>query len=166
MITLIACLDMANGIADSHGNLLFNLPKDMKHFKAVTSGKIVVMGRKTWDSLPKKPLEKRKNYVLTRNEEFNPVGAKVIHSINDVIELAKLHDVYVIGGAQVYEQLLPYADKMLLTFVHEFNFNARVFFPDYNPKEWKVTSIKKHEADKKHAYSFTFATLERKSLEK
>ena len=161
-ITLIACLDMNNGIGDGEGNLLFNLPRDMQHFKTVTSGKIVVMGRKTWDSLPKKPLEKRKNYVLTMDESFSPVGAKVLHNIDEVLELGKKHDVYVIGGGEIYYQLIDDADRLMITHVHTINHNAKVHFPDFGVRDWKITSMTKNDADEKHQYSFTFATYERK----
>jgi dihydrofolate reductase len=161
LITLIACTEMNLGIGDAYGNLLFNLPKDMKHFKSATGGKIIVMGRKTWDSLPKKPLEKRKNYVLTRDVAFNPVGAKVLGSIDEVVELGKTHDVFVIGGGEVYEQLMPYADRMMLTHVHVVDMKATTFFPDFNHEKWKLVTKTKHEADEKHEHSFTFATYMR-----
>lgn len=162
-ITLIACLDMASGLSDANGNLLFNIPKDMKHFKAVTNNKTVVMGRKTWDSLPKKPLANRKNYVLSSDKTFNPEGAIVIDSIDKVLELSKGREIYVIGGGNVYNQTLPHADKLIITFVHEFNFDARVFFPDFSPKDWKSESIQKHEEDKKNGQpSFTFATYSKR----
>lgn len=164
-LTLIACLDMNNGIGDGEGNLLFNLPRDLQYFKTVTSGKIVVMGRKTWESLPKHPLPKRKNYVLTMDETFNPIGAKVLHSIDEVIELSKKHDVFVIGGGEIYHQTIDYADKLIITHVHSINFDAKVHFPDFNHKEWKQVSMKKNEADKFHKHSFTFATYERKPQE-
>lgn len=159
-ITIIACIDMNNGLGDENGNLLFKLPKDMKHFKSVTSGKVVVMGRKTWDSLPKKPLEKRKNYILTRDESFNVEGAKVINSIDDVLTLSKTNDVMVIGGGEVYEQFLPHADKMILTHVHVVDGKARTFFPNYDYKDWKIQPniTKKHKADENHEHDFTFAT--------
>lgn len=163
MITLIACLDMNNGIGDGEGNLLFKLPRDMQHFKSATSGKIVVMGRKTWDSLPRKPLEKRKNYVLTMDESFSPVGAKVIHDISEVIKLGKTHDVFVIGGGEIYHQLIDEADRLMLTHVHIVNQEARVHFPDYGAKEWKLIGKPvKNEADEKHPFSYTFATYMRK----
>jgi dihydrofolate reductase len=151
---------MKSGIGTDNGELLFNLPKDMNHFKSATSGKIVVMGRKTWDSLPKKPLVKRKNYVLSNDVGFNPIGAKVISSIDEVVKLGETHDVFVIGGGSIYEQLIPYADRLMLTQVHAFNFSATVFFPDFSPKEWKIVkgSMKKHEQDSTHEHSFTFAT--------
>jgi dihydrofolate reductase len=164
MITLIACMEMNNGIGNDENDLLFDFPKDKKHFNYMTSGKIVVMGRKTWESLPKRPLPKRKNYILTRDESFKAKeGAKVIHSIDEVLELSKTFDVFVIGGGEIYEQLLPYADRLVLTHVHVVDGRARVFFPDYDYKEWKIQPnlIQKHEADEKHEHDFTFATYHR-----
>lgn len=165
MITLIAMTDMNGGIGDENNQLLFNLPKDMKHFKSITSGKIVVMGRKTWDSLPKKPLEKRKNYILSRDVGFNPVGAKVIDSIDEVVELGKIHDVFVIGGGDVFKQLMPHADRLIMTHVHVVDGRARVFFPDFNHEDWKIVqgTMQKHEADNSNEHSFTFATYIRKT---
>lgn len=161
MITLVACIDMNNGIADEEGNLLFDLPRDMKHFKSITSGKIVVMGRKTWDSLPKKPLPKRKNYVLTMNEDFNPIGAKVLRSIDEVKELGKKHDVYVIGGMEIYYQTIDFADRLMLTQVHKVKENAKYFFPDFDVVDWTQKSMTMNKQDKEHDYSFAFATYER-----
>lgn len=163
-ITLIACIDMDNGIGDADGNLLFDLPKDMERFKEETSGKIVVMGRKTWDSLPRKPLAKRKNYIITNDKKFKTKTnvAKIINDIEDVVTLGKTHDVYVIGGGEIYEQLLPYADKMILTHVHVVDKKARTFFPNYEFREWAIADMEKHEADDKHAHDFTIATYLRK----
>ncbi|GIN66312.1 dihydrofolate reductase [Bacillus sonorensis] len=164
MITLVACLDMNFGIGDGDGNLLFSLPRDMKHFRSVTSGKIVVMGRKTWDSLPKKPLEKRKNYVVTMDESFDPVGAKVLHSIDEVLELGRKHDIYVVGGGEIYYQLIDDADRLIITHVHTISNKARVHFPDFDAKEWRMVGEPvKNEADENHPYSFSFATYERKN---
>jgi|SRR6185312_2276268 len=163
MITLIAMIEMNNGLSDKDGNLLFDLPKDMKHFRATTSGKIVVMGRKTWDSLPKKPLAKRKNYVLSKDVSFNPDGAKVLNSVEEVLELSKNSEVFIIGGGEIYEQFLPHADKLILTHVHVVHPFASTFFPDYDTKEWTPVSMIKHEEDDKHQHSFTFATYSRKN---
>jgi dihydrofolate reductase len=162
-LTLIAIIDQNFGIGDGEGNLLFNLPKDMAHFKSITSGKIVVMGRKTWDSLPKKPLEKRKNYVVTMDETFNPIGAKVLHSIEEVVELGKKHDVYVIGGGEIYYQLIDDADRLMITHVHTISPDAKVHFPDFGANDWKMVGKSvKNDADEKHPFSFTFANYERK----
>lgn len=161
LITLIACIDLNNGIGDDNSNLLFNLPNDMKHFKETTMGKIVVMGRKTWDSLPKKPLEKRKNYILTRNTEFKPIGAKVLHDVSEVLELAKLHDVFIIGGGETYKQLLPYANKMILTVVNTVSSKSKVYFPKFNWGEWRIVHTERYNKDDKHEYNFKIITLER-----
>lgn len=161
-LTLISCVDINNGIANGNGELLFNFPNDMKHFKSVTSGKIVVMGRKTWESLPKKPLEKRKNYVVTMDKHFNPVGAKTLHSIEEIIELGKKHDVYVIGGGEIYHQTIDYADRLLLTHVHVVDYSAKVHFPDYDVREWKLSKMQENEADEKHPHRYTFAEYKRK----
>lgn len=162
MITMIACTDINDGIGDAKGNLLFNIPLDMAHFKSITSGKIVVMGRKTWDSLPKRPLPKRKNYVLTTDKSFTVKGAtKVINSIEEVVELGKSHDVYIIGGGEIYSQMLEHADKLIITHVHTINQDAEVFFPKYDAKEWKIVSGLKNDADEFFPHSFTFATYER-----
>lgn len=159
-ITLVACIDMGFGIGDINGELLYKIPQDQKHFKSVTSGKIVVMGRITWESLPKKPLEKRKNYILSTDITFNPTGAKVVDSIDEVLKLSKVHDVMIIGGGSVYEQFLPYASKMLLTHIHEVSLESTAFFPKYEDREWKVKSIVKHDKSDNHP-SFTFAEYER-----
>lgn len=162
MIILIACTEINGGLGDAKGELLFDLPKDMARFKSVTSGKTVVMGRKTWDSLPIKPLPKRKNIVLTRDESFDVKGkTQVIRSIEEVIELGKKRDVYIIGGGDVYEQFMPYADKLMMTHVHTINLDARAFFPEIKIDDWKLVKVRKNDADEKHAHSFTFADYER-----
>lgn len=160
-ITLVACLDINNGIGDGEGNLLFNIKQDMKHFKSITSGKHVVMGRKTWESLPKRPLEKRKNYVLTMDEDFVAEGATVLHSIDEVLELAKKREVFVIGGGEIYHQLIDDADRLILTQVHTMK-KAKVHFPDFEAKDWNCKIEKKVEADDENPYSFTFANYKRK----
>ncbi|UUV45962.1 dihydrofolate reductase [Bacillus phage vB_BanS-Thrax1] len=162
-ITLIACTEINGGLGDAEGNLLFDLPRDMQHFKSATSGKVVVMGRKTWDSLPKKPLPKRKNYVLTRDKNFKPDGAKVLHSVDDILELSKGRDVFIIGGGEVYNQLMPHADRLIITHVHTVNYDARVFFPDFTAREWHLVHAEQNEADEKHEHSFTFATYTRRT---
>lgn len=168
MITMIACVDINNGIGNSEGGLLFKIEEDLKHFKSVTSGKIVVMGRKTWVSLPKKPLEKRKNYILTRDKSFQPIGAKVVHSVEEVLKLSKKNDVFIIGGGEVYELFLEYADKIILTHVHTTHPDVAVKFPEISPKEWKIKSSQHHTIDDPFrlldSYSFTY--YEKKQIKK
>lgn len=161
-ITLVACCDQEMGIADGEGNLLFNLPRDNKHFQTVTSGKIVVMGRKTWESLPRKPLPKRKNFVVTMNDDYVAEGATVLHSIEEVLELGKYNDIYIIGGSEIYYQTIDFADRLIITHVHITDYNAKLFFPDFGVQDWKLKHVTPNKADKKHKFSFTFATYERK----
>lgn len=167
MITMIVATDINYGIGNKKGELLFNLPNDMAHFKSVTSGKHVVMGRKTWDSLPLKPLPKRKNYVLTHDENFEVKGkTQVLHSIDEVLELAKKREIFIIGGGEIYKQFMPYADRLIMTHVHTIDLEARVFFPDFNIHEWTMSRAKKNEIDDKHKYSFTITTYDKRKKEK
>lgn len=165
-IILIALTDIENGIGDGEGHLLFQVPNDMKRFKELTTNKCVVMGRKTWESLPIRPLPKRKNYVLTSDPDYKVDGlTMILRSVDEVLELAKSRDVFVAGGGEVYSQLMPFADKMELTHVHDIHTGAQVFFPEIDVREWKLVKVKEHPASTKEGDkhpSYTFATYERK----
>ena len=162
-ITIIAAVDTEFGIGNSENDLLFDYANDKKHFKSITSGKIVVMGRRTWESLPKKPLEKRKNYVLTGDYDFSPAGAKTVNSIGEILQLGKKHDIYIIGGSTLYKQLMPFADKMILTHIHTKHPDSAVFFPEFTFKDWKLETMTENEADELHDHSYTFATYSNKN---
>lgn len=165
-IKLIACLDINDGIGDESNNLLFDIKEDKTFFKNITSGKPVVMGRITWESLPEehRPLKKRKNYVLTQNEEYkiDDERVTVITNIDDILELSKTKDVFIIGGQMIYEEFMKYADEMYLTHVHKVNPFATTFFPDYDTKEWSVLSVNKHDETEDRPYTFSFAHYKRK----
>ena len=122
------------------GDLLFRLPSDLRRFKAMTTGHTVIMGRKTLDSLPGgKGLPHRRNLVLSRQSDFAPDRAEVIHSVEDILKTAE-DDAFVIGGQQVYEQLLPYCARVYVTKVLS-DPEADAFFPDLDKlPEWKVVS--------------------------
>lgn len=122
------------------GDLLFRLPSDLRRFKAMTTGHTVIMGRKTLDSLPGgKGLPHRRNLVLSRQSDFAPDRAEVIHSVEDILKTAE-DDAFVIGGQQVYEQLLPYCTRVHVTKVLS-DPEADAFFPDLDKlPEWKVAS--------------------------
>ena len=123
------------------GDLLFRLPSDLRRFKAMTTGHTVIMGRKTLDSLPGgKGLPHRRNLVLSRQSDFAPDRAEVIHSVEDILKTAE-DDAFVIGGQQVYEQLLPYCARVYVTKVRS-DPEADAFFPDLDKlPEWKVASV-------------------------
>lgn len=160
MITLISAIDMADGIGDEEGKLLYNIPKDLEHFKNTTLGGVVVMGRKTWDSLKRKPLLGRKNYVLTNDKDFNPDGAKVLNSIDDIINLSKTYSIFIIGGGELYKQMIEHADNMIITHVHEINISATSFFPPFSHEDWKIDEMNKYDEEGK-VPSYTIAKYSR-----
>ena len=140
------------------GELLCFLPADMRHFKEVTMGHSIVMGRKTFESFPRRPLPGRQNIVITRQADWHYTGVTVAHSLEDAIAAAETDMVFIIGGAQVYEQALPLVDVLHLTMIH-----ARwAFFPKLNPDEWQEVDREHHESDSRNAYEFDFITLKRR----
>ena len=143
--------------------LLNSIPEDMKFFRETTTGHVVVMGRKTLESFPNgRPLKNRTNVVITRQKDYKVPGAVVVHSVEEALEYLKAfksEDIYVIGGASIYEQALPFADKLYLTIVEKEPEHADTFFPEINPAEWEVTE---KEMRNENGLPFTFLTLYRK----
>lgn len=143
------------------GNALpWRLPDDLAHFKRLTLGKPVLMGRKTWESLGR-PLPGRDNLVLTRDPGYRAVGATVFASLD--IALAACRDVpevMLIGGAELYAQTLPICDRLYLTEVDAAP-DGDAFFPALDPADWRETAAEPHPADARHAHAFTWRTLER-----
>ena len=144
------------------GGLLCHLPADMRHFKEVTMGHSIVMGRKTFDSFPRRPLPGRQNIVITRNADWQYPGVTVAHSLDDAIAVAHTDTVFVIGGAQVYEQALPLVDVLHLTCIHARWASADVFFPALDMNEWQEVNREHHNSDHRNAYEFDFITLKRR----
>jgi dihydrofolate reductase len=142
MITIIAALTEENVIG-KEGALPWNLPEDMAHFRRVTSGKTVVMGRKTYESIPEKfrPLKNRHNIVISRTIQ-QIEGTYVSTSIQGALTKAKEYgkEVFVIGGAQIYALALPFANKLLLSHIHE-KFEGDIHFPNLNKEEWAVVEV-------------------------
>ncbi|MBR5672839.1 MAG: dihydrofolate reductase [Muribaculaceae bacterium] len=144
------------------GDLLCYLPADMKHFKQVTMGYSIVMGRKTFESFPRRPLPGRQNIVITRNSEWQYPGVTVVHSLDEAIAAAETDTVFIIGGAQVYEQALPRVDVLHLTMIHARWASADAYFPALDMNEWQEVSREHHESDHRNAYEFDFVTLKRR----
>ena len=144
------------------GDLLCHLPADMKHFKEVTMGHSIIMGRKTFESFPRRPLPGRQNIVITRNADWQYPGVTVVHSLDEAIASAETDIVFIIGGAQVYEQALPRVDVLHLTLIHARWASADVYFPALNIDEWQEVSREHHESDHRNAYEFDFITLKRR----
>ena len=165
-ISIVVAVSENNAIG-AGGALLWRLPKDMQYFKEVTTGHHVLMGRKTWDSIPAKfrPLSDRVNIVVTRQKDFKAEGAIVVKSVEEGIALAEKageHELMVIGGGEIYKQVFPKTDKVYLTQVHATFIDADTFSPNILSDDWNVVSTEAHGTDEKHAYGFDFVVLERK----
>lgn len=141
MISLIAALARNRSIGRQQ-KLLWHLPEDMRHFRETTLGKTVIMGRKTWESLPSayRPLPQRHNIVVSRNAAYQAGGATLAHSIDEALRLAgDASEVFVIGGEDLYRQTLPLASRLYLTEIAE-DFSGDAFFPEVAPGEWREVS--------------------------
>lgn len=147
-----------NGIIGRDGGLPWRLPADMKHFRRLTLGHTVLMGRKTFDSLGK-PLEGRDNWVLTRDRGYEPAGARVFHDLDAALQEAP-QELYVIGGAELYALTLPRASRLELTLVHG-NIEGDTRFPAFDRHGWRECTREEHPVDEKHAHSYAFVTLVR-----
>lgn len=160
MLSIIVAIDEQNAIGKA-GGLLCHLPADLKHFKDKTNGRMVLMGERTFLSLPKHPLPNRENVVLTdiRDKTFD--GAITVHTINDLLVQAERREregdeVFIIGGGMVYRQLLQYADKLYITRIHHSFDDATVFFPKIDLNKWMLVSSEKHNADDKNPFDYSF----------
>lgn len=159
VVSIVVAMD-ERGAIGRDGQLPWRLPEDLKHFKALTMGKPIVMGRKTWDSLGR-PLPGRHNIVLSRRTGFAPAGATVVDSLPAALRAAgEVPEVCVIGGAAIYRLALPLARTVHLTRVHTV-VEADVFFPALDPNEWREIDRDDHAADERHACPYSFVTLER-----
>lgn len=146
MIALIAAISENNCIGKNN-TLPWHIPEDMKHFRKLTDGKTVVMGRKTWESIPEKfrPLPNRKNIVITRNLDYTvPDSVMMYHSVKEALE-HESGDVMVIGGAEIYAQSIELADTLYITHVHTFIEDGTAFFPTIDKNIWKETEREDHE---------------------
>ncbi len=157
-ITAVVAIS-SNYAIGKNNQLLWHLPNDLRHFKNITAGGTVIMGRKTFDSVGK-PLPKRRNIVITR-QDIAIEGCEVVRSIDEAIALCKTEDeVFIVGGAEIYRQAMPITNRIYLTIVHH-SFDADTFFPEIDYKDWKETEREDHERDEKHAFNYSFITLER-----
>jgi dihydrofolate reductase len=157
-VTLIAAISRNGGLGKA-GQLLFRLPEDMAFFKAQTLGKVVLMGRQTYESLPPRfrPLPGRINVVLTTNQGYQAPGAVVVHTVAEALAAANGQQLMVAGGAQIYNLLLPFANQLLLTEI-DAEADADAFFPAFNLTEWKKTVLSQGKAADT---TYTFVQYER-----
>jgi dihydrofolate reductase len=159
ILSLIVAVAKNNVIGDGN-KLLWHLPADLRHFKALTMGSSIIMGRKTYESIGK-PLPGRKNIIVTRSEYFKADGCTVVNSLQEAVDLCqKESEVFIIGGGEVYKQAIHAADRIYLTRIYQ-EFEGEIVFPEINFSEWKLVKYVKHHADEKNAYEYSFAEYER-----
>jgi dihydrofolate reductase len=158
-VTIVVAIGENNAIGKNN-QLLWYLPADLKHFKNITTGHTVIMGRKTYDSVGK-PLPNRRNIIITR-KDITIEGCEVVKSIEDALALcADEKEVFIVGGAEIYKQSIHLSDRIYLTIVHQ-EFDADSFFPEINYDEWQETEREDHQPDEKNKLPYSFITLDRR----
>lgn len=161
VLALVAAMDCNRAIGRA-GVLPWRLPADLKHFRGLTLGKPVIMGRTTFESIGH-PLHGRTNIVITRNPDYRAEGCVVMDSLEAALErFADAPELMVIGGASVYAQAMPRATRIYLTRIHH-AFTGDRFFPEYPETEWIEVAREDHRADEKNPYDYSFVTLEKKA---
>jgi len=161
MLSIIVAIAENNAIGKDN-DLIWYISDDLKRFKRLTTGHTILMGRKTYESLPNGALPKRENIVITHDKNLHLEKCTMVYSIDDVIKnyADSFEEVFVIGGGSIYEKLLPHAQKLYLTKVHA-SFDADVFFPEIYPSEWKIDSTENHSKGGKNEFDFSFVNLSR-----
>lgn len=161
-ITLIAALDKNHAIG-KNGKLLTHISPDLKRFKKLTTGGYIVMGRKTFESLPNGALPNRTNIVLTKDLSFKPENTIIVNSVEEVLNYMELQDgnpeLFVIGGGEIYREFFDMADKLEITHVYFTFSGSDTFFPNWDPCDWLIEEQSDTEIDK---YRYQFITYTRK----
>ncbi|HSN51478.1 MAG TPA: type 3 dihydrofolate reductase [Woeseiaceae bacterium] len=157
-VSLVVAASKNNVIGRDRG-LPWHLPDDLKHFKRITTGKPVIMGRRTFESIGK-PLPDRRNIVMTRDADYAAEGCDVVSSVGEALELVgDADEVMVIGGGQVYREFLPHASRIYLTRVQA-EVEGDTYFFDIDPGHWQLVSSERHDADDRHHYAFDLMVFE------
>lgn len=152
-----------NGAIGKNGDLLCHLPADLKHFKNITMGHTIIMGRRTWESFPKGALPGRKNVVITRNPDFNAPGAETFHSLEEALQAtAQDGERFIIGGGMLYREAFPLTDVLYLTLLHASFPDADTFFPEFDTAEWMEISREDYPADERNPHPYSFVELRRR----
>jgi dihydrofolate reductase len=161
MISIIVAI-AANSAIGKNNDLLWHISSDLKRFKKITVGRTVIMGKKTYESLPKRPLADRVNIVITDDPDDNFPGCITVRSVEEALSHIRTdEESFVIGGASVYRQFLPVADRLYLTLVHK-DFEGDVFFPEIDFREWDVVSSEDLPFDDNLGFSYSYVTYQRK----
>ena len=158
MIAIVVATAENNAIGKNN-ELLWHLPADLKHFKQLTTGHPIIMGRKTFESIGK-PLPNRTSIIVTRQADYKQENCVVVQDVKSALEKAQKLDeqVFIIGGGEIYKEMLPFTDTIYLTKVHD-TFDADTFFPELNPDNWQETEREDFKPDEKNKYAYSFITL-------
>ncbi|WP_077326592.1 dihydrofolate reductase [Virgibacillus siamensis] len=162
MISLLVAMDKHKTIG-LNNDLPWRLPNDLKFFKEKSTGNTIIMGRKTFESMGK-PLPNRKNVVVTRSQSDFPNEVEVIHDLDTIYNWNSENpgeELFVIGGGNIFRQVLPHADRMYITWIDE-DFKGDTFFPEFNEADWELTSKVKGEKNEKNPYDYYFLQYDRK----
>lgn len=165
-VSIIAAV-AENGVIGRKGKIPWHIPEDLKRFKKITTGHHIIMGRKTYESIGR-PLPNRTNIVITRNKDYKAKGIKTVSSLNEALKIAKKEgekEAMIVGGAQIYKEALPFADKIYLTKIHH-KFSGDAYFPKISLLKWKKVYSKKYPKSSKNKYSYTFSILKAQGKEK
>lgn len=158
MVSVIVAV-AENGVIGDKNSLLWHISEDLRNFKRITSGHPVVMGRKTFESLGR-PLPNRKNVVITR-QDIEIEGCEVAHSLEEALAMFSAdEEIFIIGGAQIYREAMPIADRFYLTRVHH-SYEGDTSFPEWNESEWQKVDSERFERGEKYEYPFTFEVYNR-----
>ena len=170
MISIIVAIAENNAIGYEN-KLIYWLPNDLKRFKNLTTGNTIIMGRKTFESLPKGALPNRRNIVISHTAKADAFpGAECYPTLEAALEAAKTgysyngatsNEIFILGGASVYQQALQFADRLCLTYIYDSPANADTFFPTFDKEGWKETFREEHDIDEKHSHKYAFVDLER-----
>ena len=160
IVSIIAAMDR-NRLIGSNNQLPWHLPADLAHFKQVTMGKPIIMGRKTYESIGRS-LPGRTNIVLTRSADFRAEGVLTAHTLEQALNYVSEEDeVMIIGGSTIYELALPRADRLYLTYVESAS-EGDAWFPEFDIERWRVVASEQHRADEKNSSDYRFVSYERK----
>lgn len=158
MIAIIVAMD-ENQLIGANNDLPWHLPADLQRVKQLTTGHAIILGRKNYESIGR-PLPNRHNIVVSRNPDFDAPGCTVVSSIQEAIDAAAGADVFIFGGAGIYEQMYDLAETMYVTLIHH-RFEGDTYFPDYDHDDWDEVEHLDFKPDEKNPYPYSFVTLQR-----
>lgn len=161
-ISLIVAI-ARNGVIGRQGGLAWHLPADLRHFRQITTGHPIIMGRKTYESIGR-PLPGRQNIIVTRDVTFKAEGCQIVHSLDEALQFVNhASEVFIIGGANLYAQTLALAHKLHVTHI-DATIEGDVYFPEMDWNQWRQTMQELHAADDKNAYNYAFTVYERQGM--